>query len=59
MKIVVAGATVSTLKIIEGLVRNGANVVAIFSLDESVSGKICGFATPAIRLFAQKQGIPF
>jgi methionyl-tRNA formyltransferase len=59
MKIVVAGATESTLKIAEGLVRNGANVVAVFSLDESVSAKVCGFATPEIRAFAQKNGISF
>lgn len=59
MKIVVAGATISTLRTVEGLVRNGANVVAVFSLDESVASKVSGYATPRIRAFAQRQDIPF
>ncbi|MEI6825273.1 MAG: formyltransferase family protein [Desulfuromonadales bacterium] len=59
MKIVVAGATISTLKTVEGLVRNGANVAAIFSLDESVAGKVSGFASPEIREFALHNGIQF
>ena len=59
MKIVVAGATESTLKTAEALVRNGADIAAIFSLDESVSGKVSGFSTPSIRAFAERQQIPF
>ncbi len=59
MKIVVVGATISTLKIARGLVKNGANIVAIFALDESASEKVSGFATPEIRMFAQNQVIPF
>lgn len=59
MKIVVAGATISTLKTVEALVQNNANIAAVFSLDESVAGNVSGFATPEIRVIAQNCGIPF
>lgn len=58
-RIVVVGATQSTLRIVQGLVRNGANLVGVFSLDPSVGAKVSGFATPEIESFCQGAGIPF
>jgi methionyl-tRNA formyltransferase len=58
-RIVVIGATQSTMRIVKGLVRNNANLVCVFSLDHSVSANVSGFATTEIDSFCRVNRIPF
>ena len=57
MRMIVIGATNSTLGILMGLVRNGANVVGVYTLDSSVSAKVSGYSTPEILNFSRSHGI--
>ena len=57
--ILVIGATGSTLQILKGLKRNGANVVGAFALDSSASANVSGFATPAIEAFCKENRVTF
>ena len=43
-RIVLAGAVESTLRTLEGLLRNGANVVGVLGLDIDVSSNISGYS---------------
>lgn len=57
VRMIVIGATNSTLGILMGLVRNGANVVGVYTLDPSVSEKVSGYSTPEILEFSRSHGI--
>lgn len=58
-RIVVIGATVSTLTILKGLIRNNSNVVGVLSLDESAARNVSGFSTPELSVFCDTAGIFF
>ncbi len=58
-RIVVVGATLSTLRIAQGLVRSGAHLVGVLSLDYSAASMVSGFSTAKISSFCQEKGIPF
>lgn len=58
-RIVVIGATRSTLQILKGLVRNNADIVGVFSLDQMVSTNVSGFATSEVHSFCKDNNIEF
>lgn len=57
-RIVVIGAVHSTLRILQGLVRNGAQVVGVFSLDPGAGTQVSGLASLEIAEFARLSSIP-
>lgn len=57
VRIVVIGAVKSTLRILEGLHRNQANIVGVMGLDETYSANVSGFVS--LKPFCLLAGLPF
>ncbi len=56
-KIALAGSVTSSLRTLQGLIRNGARMVGVLGLDEKASGNVSGFVS--MENEARAAGIPF